>query len=288
MPMPEREFQEFLHRAAWIGEPTSAVHISQQRVPPDARRFVAAVPGRAAVFMAELRSGALRVMAELSLDRVDAAVAGREIARRMLPDILARPVAISGMRSGYEVYLPKRAFAPMEAVGSWAEMMEQSLLAFEPEDGDWESRNRARATLQGARIRTEMIEEEEDAALDRLRGLLAFQPPDFRSLPYDREKALRLAEEDLAEYHRYLGMVEGRVTGEWPKIKIAPGCTGLIADLGAFRKDLPAAPFVEALLLAVCAPRTVPDAPDIRQTAWPAAGRSGRGGTLLSRKFARR
>jgi predicted phage terminase large subunit-like protein len=272
-----------------LGEPQNAVHISRDRVPVDCRRFVAAIPGRAAIWVAELRSGALRVTAELNLEKLDALVAGREIARRILPDILARVVPITGRRPGYEIFLPKRAFAPMEAVGSWAEMMEMALLAFEPEEGDWDGRNRSRAALQSSRIRTDMVEEEEGAALDRLRGLLAFQPPDFRSLPYDREKALRLAEEDLGEYHRYLGMVEGRVVGEWPKIKIHPSCTGLIADLGAFRKDVPPAPFVEALLLAVCAPRTVPDAPDIRETAWPQTGRTAaRGATLLARKFARR
>ena len=272
-----------------LGEPTSAVHISSERVPVDCRRFVAAVPGRAAVWVAELRSGALRVTAELSMEKLDAGVAGREIARRILPDILARAVPITGRRPGYEVFLPKRAFAPMEAVGSWAEMMEMSLLGFEPEDEGWDGRNRARATLQSARIRTDMVEEEDQAALDRLRGMLVFQPPDFRQLNYDRGKALRLAEEDLREYHRYLGMVEGRVVGEWPKLKISPQCKQLIAELGAFRKDVPAAPFVEALLLAVCAPRTVVEVPEVRNTPWPAVGRSaGRSATLLGKRFARR
>jgi hypothetical protein len=272
-----------------LGEPKSAVHISAENVPVECRRFVAAVPGRAAVWVAELRSGAMRVTGELGLDKLDAASAGREIARRILPTLLSRPVPVSGRRPGFEVFLPKRSFAPMEAVGSWAEMMEMALLAFEPEAENWDGRNRARITLQAARIRTDMVEEEEDAALDRLRGLLVFQPPDFRQLSYDRNKAMRLAEEDLQEYHRYLGMVEGRVVGEWPKLKIHPSCVGLIADLGAFRKDVPPAPFVEALLLAVCAPRTVTDALEIRDTPWPVQGRAaGRGATLMSKRFARR
>jgi predicted phage terminase large subunit-like protein len=271
-----------------LGEPQTAVHVSAERVPVDSRRFVAAVPGRAAVWVAELRSGALRVTAEISLDKLDAATAGREIARRMLPSLSDRVTPITGRRPGFEVFLPKRAFAPMEAVGSWAEMMEMALLAFEPESEGWDGRNKARATLQSARIRTDMVEEEDDAALDRLRGLLQFQPPDFKRLSYDRDKAMRLAEEDLREYHRHLGMVEGRVVGEWPKLKIHPSCTGLIADLGAFRKDVAPAPFVEALLLAVCAPRTVPDTPEIRDTPWSAGRQSGRGGTLMGRRFARR
>jgi len=273
-----------------LGEPTSAVHIMPpaERM-PDCRRFVAAVPGRAAVWMAELPTGGLRVTAELSMEKLDAGNAGREIARRILPTLLSRSVPISGRRPGFEVFLPKRAFAPMEAVGSWAEMMEMALLGFEPEESDWDGRNRARATLQAARIRTDMVEEEEDAALDRLRGLLVFHPPDFRQLSYDREKAMRLAEEDLREYHRYLGMVEGRVVGEWPKLKIHPTCVGLIAELGAFRKDVPAAPFIEALLLAVCAPRTVSDALEIREMPWPAVGRpAGRSATLMGKRFARR
>jgi predicted phage terminase large subunit-like protein len=270
-----------------MGEPTSAVHVSGDRVDPSARRFVAVVPGRAALWMAELRSGALRVTGELSLERVDAIAAGREIARRILPDLGVRE--IRGGRTGYEIFMPKHAFAPVEPVGSWAEMMEASLLAFEPEDGGWDGRNVARARLQSARVRSEMVEEQPDAALDRLRGLLVFQPPDFRPMVYERSKAMALAEEDLREYHRYLGMVEGRVTGEWPKIKIHPSCVGLIAELGAFRKDLDVSPFVEALLLAVCAPRTVPETPEVREMPWPPVGRlQGRSARLMGKRFARR
>ena len=157
-----------------MGEPASAAHISMEPVPVDARRFVAVVPGRAAVWMAELRSGALRVTWELGLDKMDAAMAGREIARRILPSLLDRIVPITARRPGFELFLPKRAFAPMEAVGSWAEMMEMAMLAFEPESEGWDGRNKARAVLQSARIRTDMVEEEDDAALDGLRGLLAF------------------------------------------------------------------------------------------------------------------
>ena len=93
----------------------------------------------------------------------------------------------------------------------------------------------------------------------------------------------------MAEYHRYLGMVEGVVTGEWPKIKIAPSCTGLIAELGAFRKDVDATPFVEALLLAVCAPGRGVGLGEVRETAWPPRGRqTQRNGRLMARKFAGR
>ena len=273
-----------------LGEPSTAGHVmlASERIPVECRRFVAVVPGRAAIWVAELRTGALRVTEELSLEKLDALVAGREIARRILPTLLSRPVPVSGMRAGFEVYLPKRSFAPVESVGSWAELMEMAMLAYEPEEGDWDSRNQARQVMQNARVRTEMVEEDPDTALDRLRGLLAFQPPDFRRLPYDRVKAMALADQDLHEYHRYIGMVEGRVVGEWPKIKVSPACTGLIAELGAFRKDVAASPFVEALLLAVCAPRTVPDSPEIREMAYPSVARSGRrSATLLSKRFGR-
>src|SRR6185436_15506323 len=111
-----------------MGEPTSAVHVSGERVDAGARRFVAVIPGRAALWMAELRTGALRVTGELSLVGVDAMVAGREIARRVLPELGVREIRAG--RAGYEIFLPKHAFAPVEPVGSWAEMMEASLLAY--------------------------------------------------------------------------------------------------------------------------------------------------------------
>ena len=240
-----------------MNEPASACHVMRpvEAVTVSGRRFVAAIPGRAALWMAELASGSLRVLAELSLEKMDAAAAGREIGRRVLQDLQRNRKVVEMSRNSYpyDILLPKEAFTAVEQIGSWAEMMEHGILSFEPEEGGWEGRNAAREMLRGARIRTEMVEEE-DAAVDRLRSLLAFAPPDFKPEHYNREKAFALSEENLGEYHRYMGMVEGKVVGEWPKLKISPACKALIAELGAFRADQDAPPFVGALLLGVCAP----------------------------------
>jgi hypothetical protein len=184
----------------------------------------------------------------------------------------------------YDILLPKVAFAPVEPIGCWAEMMEHALLDFEPENGGWDERNAARETFRTSRVRTEMVEEE-DAALDRLRALLAFRPPDYRPLDYERDKAMALAEENLAEYHRYIGMTEGKVVGDWPKLKISPDCPQLIAQLGAFRHDQDPPPFVEALLLGVCVPQTM-QSTEVKEMRWPqttAAGSRSRG--AMGRRF---
>ena len=255
-----------------LGEPANALHVSSGSLPSGSRRFVVAIPGRAALWMAELPRGCMRVTGELALDGMDALVAGREIGRRALQDLKASRNVVSMRpveRRAYEILLPKAAFAPVEPIGCWAELMEQAAIGFQPEEGDWDARNEAREVLRSGRIRTEMAEEGE-AAIDRLRGLLAFQPPDFQPVDYERQKALALAEEDLAEYHRYLGATENRVVGDWPKLKISPSCKQLIAQLGAFRQDQDPLPFVEALLLGICAPRTMAEKSEIREMHWPA------------------
>jgi predicted phage terminase large subunit-like protein len=269
-----------------LGEPSNAVHIDSQTVAPWMRRFVAVIPGRAALWVAELPRGCMRVVGELPLEGIDAIVAGRELGRKILADLnngkkVVRMKEVT--QKPYDVLLPKSAFAPIEPVGCWAELMEQSLLSFEPEEADWDARNQARETLRAGRIRTEMVEEG-DAAVDRLRELLAFRPPDFQKLEYDRSRAFELAEENLAEYHRYMGMTEGKVIGDWPKLKISPECKCLIAELGAFRRDQDPPAFVEVLLLAVCAPLTMANAPDIRAMQWPQATAAG-SRSRKSRKF---
>lgn len=238
-----------------LGEPQSACHVARFLSPVGWRRFVAIVPNQAALWMAETPTGCLQVLRELSLDGVDAVKAGREIGRISLPDVIARSREIRSAKQSYELLLPKEAFAELEPVGCYAEMLEQALLSYEVEAGDYEARQYAKACLREARFRSDMVEEQ-DAALDRLRSLLAFQPPDFQKVPYEKRKALALAETDIGKYTEYMAMVDGQVHGEWPKLKLAPECVQLIAQLGSFRRDKidEVPPMVRALLLAVCAP----------------------------------
>ncbi len=271
-------------------EPKTACHVAAEIIPPWWRRMVAIVPNQGALWMAETPTGALRVMRELSLAAVDATQAGREIARVSLPDVLNR---VSGMREikrqSYELLMPKLAFAPVEPIGCYAELLEQSLLAYESEEGNWEARERSKVAIKEARFRSDMVEEE-DVAIDRLRALLAFQPPDFQHVPYDRQKALALAEQNIHEYQNYMAATEGQVRGEWPKLKISPDCVQLIAQLGSFRRDkIDEAPaFVRALLLGVCAQR-ITKAPEVREGPVPAQRKPTlRNSSLMMRKFALR
>lgn len=268
-----------------LGEPQTACHVAREMVPAIWRRVVAIVPGAAALWLAETPSGSLRVLRELSLNGMDASTAGREIGRLSLPDALARTVQIRDVkRQAYELLLPKEAFAAVEPIGSYAELLERSILEYQPEEGDWDARQRAKAALREAHFRTDMIEEK-DAAVDRLRSLLAFQPPDFQQVPYNRQKAMALSEHSLGDYADYMAAVDGEVRGEWPKLKISPDCPKLIAELGSFRRDRmdEAPPLVQALLLAVCAPRQNKPREVVEQ-AWPVR-KSVRNGTLLSRRF---
>lgn len=274
-----------------LGEPRTASHImpTGESVPLEWRRMVAVVPGRAALWIAETPSGALRVLDELALDRLDAGQAGREIARRMIPALLARPAELGDRKasfaSGIDLLLPKLAFAPLEPSGSWAEMFETGILTFVPEDADYDARLEAQAALKRARFRSEMIEDRE-ASVDRLRALLAFAPPNFQRVAYDRRRALDLADQDLSAYQDYMSAVDGEVRGEWPRIKIASGCKALIAELGAFRMDLDPPAHVEALLVGVSAPRRAP-ASEVRVVPIETKrGLRAREQSLLSRRFA--
>lgn len=260
-----------------LGEPRTACHIDSQGIPREWRRFVAILPGRAAVWLAESPTGSLRVVREADLGRADAVQAGRLVAAGSLADL-------PRTEGSYDLLMPKEAFAEIASVGSWAEMLEASLLAWEPEGDDYDGRLQARDLIRAARFRSEMVEEEE-AAIDRLRSLLAFMPPDFAPEIYVRDKALALAERDLSAYADYMAAVDGEVRGEWPKLKILPACKQLIAELGVFRQDLDAPPFVATLLLGVSAP---PGVKKRRVVEIPVSQRVPqiRNQSALSRKFA--
>lgn len=277
------------------GEPSTACHIAAFTVPADWRRFIALVPNRAALWLAESPAGTLRVYRELNLDKLDATTVGQNIVALSLSDLNApgitpiRP-SVNAFSRSYDIFMPKSAFAVIDSVGSWAELMEAALLAWEKPDGEWEERKFARETVKSARFRAELVEEETETALDRLRELLAFQPPEWTTRKYDRKLALALAEKDLNEYHDYMAQVEGKVRGEWPKLKLSPACPQLISQIGTVRRDklneLPA--FVEALLLGVSAPQKTARHELTTRPYVVSASKSPRNQGLLSRKFAMR
>lgn len=268
-----------------IGEPNNATHIGEDAMRPGWRRFLVIVPSRAALWMAETQTGSLRIYRELDLIGMDAGAVGRAVAQLALSEI--RNVQ---NREAFEIYLPKTAFVAVEPIGCWAELMEQALTTWNPVDGTWDERQEAIAVIRKARFRCDLIEEDAETALDRLRGLLAWAPPAWTPLEYDREKAFNIAEADLGEYHRYMAAVNGKVFGEWPKLKIFPCCVKLIAEMGTLRRDklddCPA--FMEALLLGVSAPRHM-EKREVVAKPYVIGGRGNmRNQRLLGKKFAMR
>jgi predicted phage terminase large subunit-like protein len=292
------------------GEPSTACHIQPFSILPEWRRFIAVVPNRAAVWIAETPAESFRVYRELDIDRMDAQQVGREIAARSLEELdgMSRVTQIKPGRnafsSSYDIYLPKTAFACIGSAGSWAEMLEAAILEWDKPEGTWDERQASKALVKNAKFRCEMTEERVEVAMDRLRELLAFAPTDWQAVSYDRKLALALAEKDLGEYHDYMARVEGTVRGEWPKLKFSPGCVQVIAQMGTVRRDklseLPS--FIEALLLAVSAPqkmmrRTVGVRPYLVTGESGGGGGGGGGGVgggggrnrgLFARKFALR
>lgn len=279
-----------------MGEPATARHVEEFVNRPDWRKFIALIPNRAAVWVAETPSHSLRIYRELDIERLDAAEVGRKIVEMSLPDLSMRPLTIDSIRrpqsqyaNAFEIYLPKTAFVEIEPVGCWAELMEQAIFTYGDTDGT-DTGRAVRQTIKDARFRCELVEEELTTALDRLRGLLAFAPPTWSPVDYDRAFALALAQKDLAEYHRYMGMVEGKVIGEWPKLKIHPSCPQIISQMGTVRRDkldeLPA--FVEALLLGVSAPKRNPERQVVEKPYIIGGGTNLKNQRLLGRKFAMR
>lgn len=281
---------EFRVQPRW-GEPQTACHVEREFIPPLWRRFVAIMPGQAALWLAETPTGSIRVLRELSLEKLDAEKAGLQIGRLSLPDCLARMSQMRDVkRQVYELFFPRAAFAALES-GSYAEMLEKSLLSFEPEAPDYDARGMAKEALKAAHFRSDMIEEE-DASLDRLRALMAFQPPGFKAVPYDRKKAFALAEQNINQYADYMAATDGAVRGEWPRLKIDPDCKQLISELGSFRRDKidQTPPFVQALLLGVCITRnTGTQITEPIERPWPVSKGGGmRNRNLFFRKFGTR
>jgi predicted phage terminase large subunit-like protein len=237
-----------------MGEPRSACHIAVEKIRPEWRKFGAISPGKALLLMAETPTGALRVWAELDILKMDAVEIGRRLAERAWQHLSA------DTRFSFDILLPKEAFDPVEPIGSYAELLESGLFGWLPPNDGWESRLAAPARLKAAKFRSEMVERD-DAAVDRLRSLLAFQPEGFKREDYDRITAIGIRrEQGMEAYQNYMAAVEGEVRGEWPKLKISPECPRLISELGSFRTDLEPPPFVDALLLGVCASKATKSA----------------------------
>lgn len=264
-----------------IGEPETACHVESEvdmRVPPHWKRWIAVAPGHpgCALWVAETPTGTLRVYRELELLGADALEAGKRIAAASLPDLKEWHGSIHAARHWHiELLMEKLAFAPVEPVGSYAALLEQGLLEYDPEKGEWEDREYARAALKSAKFTAQMANLEE-SSVDRLRSLLQFMPPDFQELPYDRAKAFALAKSDLKAYSEYMMAVEGVISGEWPKLKISSQCRNLISALGCARReeqiDTPD-PFLRALLIGVSAPLSVMSKGGMKEVAATTIGR---------------
>jgi predicted phage terminase large subunit-like protein len=258
-----------------VGEPQTACHIEPETdmvrgIPAHWRRWIAVAPGHpgCALWLAETPTGSLRVYRELELLGADALEAGKRIAACSIPDLEAWLGSIRAARHWHiDLLLEKMAFAPVEPVGSYAALLEQGILEYEPVKGEWDDRQYAKQALKAARFTAQaaMLEE---SAVDRLRSLLQFAPPNFQELEYDRKKAFALSREDLAAYTEYMAAVEGRISGEWPKLKISSQCRNLISALGCARRDEQIDtpdPFLRALLIGVSAPASVMASPGIRE-----------------------
>jgi len=258
------------------GEPTSASHVKSdldmaRELQPHWRRWITVAPGHpgCALWFAETPSGAIRLYRELNLSGLDAQQVGLAIAQASLPDITGYLASVHATaRPTLDLFLEKEAFAPIESIGSYAELLEQGIINHNPATGSWASRQSDSSALSQAQFRTQLATIE-DGAWDRLRDLLQFQPPGFEELPFDRVTAFALAERDLAEYNRYMAAVEGRVAGEYPKFKLASSCTGAIAALGAARRDEDlTSNHMRAILLGLSAPSMAKPKPKITERPW--------------------
>jgi predicted phage terminase large subunit-like protein len=248
-----------------LGEVENACHVRPDaeiaaELEPQWRRWIAIAPGKigAAVWICETPSKSLRVYREFEMDGIDAHEAGRKIAELSMSDITAFMKLMNNQAKwNIDFLMEKDSFRPVEPVGSFAELLEDGILSYESNSESWLERQETKAKMKLAKFASEMVQIE-DGSIERLRDLLRFSPPDFKPLPYDRKKAIQLSDKDVYEYNQYISAVEGKVFGEWPKIKIAASCKGVIRALGGFRRnDDIADNFLRALLIGVSAPDSV-------------------------------
>lgn len=264
------------------GEPETACHVEHDRqmlssLAPHWRRWIAVAPGNigAALWVCETPSKSLRVYRELELKGADAFESGRRIGEASLSDVRTYLASVHlSAKWNVDVLLEKACFTPIEPIGSFAEMLEQGILSFEPTNGSWESRQGGKTDLLMAKFSAQMAEMD-DAAFERLRDLLRFKPADYEELDYDRAKAMELGKRDIGLYNSYMAAVEGRIPGEFPKIKFSSSCVRTIAALGAARRGEEATDeFLRALLIGVSAPQSVMTAKPIKEIQWNARAQS--------------
>lgn len=243
-----------------LGEPETACHVvkdSDMSLPAHWRRWITVSPGTpgAALWFCETPQGSIRVYREVDISGVDASETGRRIAEASLPDIRSYFETVhSSAKWSFDIFLEKEAFAPVDPIGSYAELLEQGILGFEPTNGTFEERTNTKAMLRSGRFSAQ-LGVIEDSSLDRLRDLLRFAPPDFEELEWDRDKAIKLMNSNLQAYKSYMAMVEGRIEGEWPKIKFSSLCMETIASISSVRRDKEIeTPYIRALLLGTSAP----------------------------------
>jgi len=258
------------------------------QIAPWWRRYIAVAPGArgAAIWFCETPSGSLRVYREADISNVDASEVGRAILERTLPDIREFMLAPHKTeRRPIQIYLEKEAFAPIEPIGSFAELMEAGIQGFEPGQNDWQRRMEEEGLRKVVRFDFEIVDFEEMGAWDRLRELLRFAPPDHKPIEFDREYSIDLSRRDIAEYTRYMAAVDGRVTGEWPKIKFSDSCAQTAQALGAARNDKDINPFLRALLMGISAPKTMAKAP-CREVPWSGHSKTGNVKQMRRRRIA--
>jgi len=269
-----------------IGEPETACHVEPDlKLQPHWRRWIAIAPGStgAALWICETPTKSLRVYRELHLEGMDAHEVGRRIAEASIPDLqdFLRSIHFT-QKWNIDVLMEKAAFAPVEPIGSYAELMEQGMLSYDPNIGQFEDRVSVQQELKAAKFSAQMAELE-DASFDRLRDLLRFKPVDYEELTYDKVTAFKLAAQDINLYTQYMAACEGRVAGEWPKIKFSADCRNTVSALGAVKRNQEVEdPFIRALLIGISAPPSVMTQKSLKLSPGmkPDAGR-------ITRRFAR-
>lgn len=262
-------------------EPSNANHIQTEQelrsfCQPHWRRWIAVASGHpgAALWFVQTPTGSLRVVRELHLGGVDAYEAGRRIAEASIEDIRQMWRVVSpDAKYHMEVLMEKECFAPIEPIGSYAELLEQGMMEYEPCTGSFLERENAKLEWRQVNVASDMIQIE-DSVFDRLRELLRFAPPDFTKLPFDRKMMFELAQTDHEAFMRYIAAVEGKVHGEFPKIKFSASCKNTIGMLGtARRSEETSDPFFRALLIGVAAGETM-EKPILRAVPQTANGPS--------------
>lgn len=259
-----------------VSEPDSACHVKPDHemateINPQWRRWIAISPGPngAALWVAETPTQSLRVYRELSLAGLDAHEAGRQVAEATLPDIRGYLRMLhASAKWNIDLLMDKECFKPVEPIGCYADLFEQGLLSYESPSASFDERQRALSELRQAKFSSQMVALDE-TVFEHLRDMLRFKPIDFEEVSYDRKKAFALAEQDISLYNKYMAAVDGKVYGEYPRIKFAASCKQTIAAMGAARREQDVVDsFLTALLLGISAPPSLMSKKPVKEIPW--------------------